>query len=167
MTEQEKEKETQALKVWRKGMAPQLTNDQLGCLRLALAHDDPRIIQGATTSPPPLQSVQGWPVEAADAVTFAFWQGIPGVLVWQAENWFAGACFECDQRHHDPARCRYFLNWYDDFPRHQVFAKLQAEIERELIIRLKIPLNDNTPGGVVRDWLLEHGRDTEAGWFGG
>jgi hypothetical protein len=51
--------------VWRKGVAPLMPTKGLEALAIALENDDPRLIQGHTTSPPPLQSVQGWPVEAA------------------------------------------------------------------------------------------------------
>ena len=43
-------------KVWREGLAPLLSDNSLRALRRALVEDDPRLIQGATTTPPPLPS---------------------------------------------------------------------------------------------------------------
>jgi hypothetical protein len=51
--------------VWRDGLAPVLSTTGLGALRNGLKGDDQRIMQGATASPPPLQCVADWPVEAA------------------------------------------------------------------------------------------------------
>jgi hypothetical protein len=44
-------------------------------LRGALRGDDCRLLQRATTNPPPLQCVQQWAVEAACALGFCGWQG--------------------------------------------------------------------------------------------
>jgi len=52
-------------KVWREGLAEQISISGLRALRRALLNDDGRLLQGATTSPPPLQCVQDWSVEAA------------------------------------------------------------------------------------------------------
>ena len=49
--------------VWRKGVAPQLSVKGLQALAKALANDDPRLITGGTTQPPPLQSMASEPVE--------------------------------------------------------------------------------------------------------
>src|SRR6516164_2401639 len=62
-------------RVWREGLEPLLSPEALEALSLALVRDDPRLLQGATTSPPPLQCVQDWPVEAACALGFCGWQG--------------------------------------------------------------------------------------------
>ena len=58
-------------KVWRDGIAPQLTDAGLEALAQALETDAPELLQGATTSPPPLACVQDWPVEAACPVGYA------------------------------------------------------------------------------------------------
>src|SRR6266511_3011955 len=60
-------------KVWRDGLAPLLSTEGLEALRRALESDDARLLQGATTTPPPLQCVQDWPVEAACGVGFCGW----------------------------------------------------------------------------------------------
>ena len=93
-------------KVWREGLAPLLSIKALQALEKALEADDHRLIQGATTTPPPLQCVQDWPVEAADALAFCGWQGEGLATVIEVEEYFAGACFDCDQRLGEPAGCR-------------------------------------------------------------
>src|SRR5258706_2911603 len=62
-------------KVWRDGFAPQLSTAGLDALRHALREDDTRLIQGVTTSPPPIPCLREWAVEGACAVAFCAWQG--------------------------------------------------------------------------------------------
>lgn len=103
-------------KVWREGIAPQLSRKMLEKLAVALHNDDCRILQGATTSPPPLQCVQDWPVEGACVIGYCGWQGAALETVAQVEEFFARVCFETDEALGEPAACRYFLNWFDDTP---------------------------------------------------
>jgi hypothetical protein len=118
--------------VWRDGFAPGFSAAGLVALRDALAADDPRLVQGSTSVPPPLTAVQDWPVEAACAVGFCGWLGEDLVSVGQVEESFARACFECDRRMGEPAACRWFLNWFDDTPRDEMRRELLAEVELAL-----------------------------------
>ena len=122
--------------VWRKGVAPLLSTQSLEALRKGLVSDDPRLVQGATTSPPPLQCVQEWPVEAACALGFCGWQGDGLETVAEVEEFFARMCFEIDQAMGEPAACRWFLNWFDDTPREEMRRELLSEVQRELAARL-------------------------------
>jgi len=130
-------------KVWREGMAPQLSVAALSALQRALQNDDPRLLQGATTSPPPLECVRDWPVEAACVLGYCGWQGEGLETVAEVEEFFARACFEADQRLGEPAACRWFLNWFDDTPRDEVRRELLAEVTRTLARRLNA--NDDSP----------------------
>jgi hypothetical protein len=132
-------------KVWRDGLAPQLSTTSLEALRRALLTDDPRLLQGATTSPPPLQCVQDWPVEAACVLGFCGWQGEGLETVAQVEEFFARACFEADQRLGEPAACRWFLNWFDDTPRDEMRRLLLAEVNRTLAQRAVTLPEQHTP----------------------
>jgi hypothetical protein len=123
-------------KVWREGFAPVLSIAGLQALRDALRRDDPRLIQGSTTTPPPLMCVRDWPVESACAVGFCGWQGDRLEAVGEVEEFFARICFEADQRLGEPAACRWFLNWFDDTPRDVVRRELLAEVEHALAARL-------------------------------
>jgi hypothetical protein len=119
-------------KVWRDGLAPQLSRAALAALRGGLMRDDPQLLQGATTSPPPLAYVQDWAVEAACALGYCGWQGEDLETVAEVEEFFARVCYEADQRLGEPAACRWFLNWYDDTPRAAVRRLLLAEVNRTL-----------------------------------
>jgi hypothetical protein len=118
--------------VWREGFAPVLTLKGLEALRDALTSDDPRLVQGSTTTPPPLMCVQDWPVEAACALGFCGWQGERLDTVGDVEEYFARCCFEADQRLGESAACRWFLNWFDDTPRDELRKELLAEVERAI-----------------------------------
>lgn len=123
-------------KVWREGLAPQLSTAGLEALRDGLSNDDVRLIQGATTTPPPLPCVQDWAVEGACVLGYCGWQGDGLETVAEVEEFFARACFETDQVLGEPAACRWFLNWYDDTPRDEMRRQLLAEVSRVLAQRL-------------------------------
>jgi hypothetical protein len=122
-------------KVWRDGLAPLVSTEGLAVLARALASDDPRLLQGATTTPPPLTCVQDWPVEAACAVGYCGWQGDGLETVAEVEEYFARVCFELDQRLGEPAACRWFLNWFDETPRVEMRRLLLGEVQRTLAER--------------------------------
>src|ERR1700758_1757133 len=122
-------------KVWREGLVPLLSTASLEALRQALTSDDARLIQGATTTPPPLQCVQDWPVEAACALGFCGGRGDGLETVAEVEEFFARMCFEIDQRLGEPAACRWFLNWFDETPRDEMRRELLAEVNRALAQR--------------------------------
>lgn len=121
------------VRVWRSGIAPQLSTPGLEALRKALVEDDSRLIQGATTTPPPLAGVQVWTCKAACGIAFPFM--VEGATVGEVEIAFARACFECDQAIGEPAGCRWFLNWFDETPREEMRQKLLPEVERVLAER--------------------------------
>ena len=125
-------------KVWREGVAPLLSNPGLKALQGALKNDDARLLQGSTTTPPPLQCVQDWPVEAACALGFCGWQGEGLDTVAEVEEFFARTCFEIDQRLGEPAACRWFLNWFDETPRDEMREQLLAEVQRALAQRRSV-----------------------------
>src|SRR5207248_2027251 len=104
-------------KCWREGFVPELSASALESLAIALLSDDPRLITGATTIPPPLQAVAEWPVEAACPIGLSGWLGDGLESVGQVEEYFARLCYEADQRLGEPAACRYLLNWIDETPR--------------------------------------------------
>lgn len=120
-------------KGWREGFAPILSTAGLEAVLKALESDDMRLVQGATTTPPPLMCVQDWPVEAACILGFCGWQGDGLTTVGEVELHFANVCFLADQRLGSPAECRWFLNFWDDTPR--------DELRREMIGEVKLALN--------------------------
>ncbi len=142
-------------KVWREGFAPLLSTTGLHALRRALIDDDERLMQGATTSPPPMTCVQDWLIEGTCAIGFCGWQGEGLETVGEVEEFFAQSCHEADQRLGLPGGCRYFLNWFDDTPRDQMRRLLLGEVELMLSERFPVdeperalrfkPLNDIPP----------------------
>jgi hypothetical protein len=114
--------------VWRQGFVPNLNEKMLKALKEALEKNDPRLIQGATTTPPPLMCVRDWPVEAADAIGYMGWQGDDRKTVGETEEFFAMHCFEADSKLGEPAACRWFLNWFDDTPRDEMRRELLKEV---------------------------------------
>jgi hypothetical protein len=138
-------------RVWREGFAPGMSRESLVALREGLANDDPGLLQGATTSPPPLMAVQNWPCEGACLVGYAGWRGEGLDTVGGVEEYFARACFEADQRLGETAGCRWLLNFFDDCPRGEVRRELLAEVERELERRDE-QLRD--PADIEADYLV-------------
>jgi hypothetical protein len=122
-------------KVWRDGLAPQVSTRGLLALKRGLVGDDPRLTQGATSAPPPLESVLDWPIEGACVLGYGAWQGDGLETVGEIESLFAEACFEADRRLGEPAAMRYFLTWYDDVPRDEMRRQMIGEVSRELARR--------------------------------
>jgi hypothetical protein len=123
-------------KVWREALALQLSSQALQALRDGLIHDDPRLLQGATTSPPPLECVANWPVEAACGLGYCGWKGEKLETVADVEEYFAKVCFEADHRLGQSASVRWFLNWFDETPHEEMRRDLLAEVNRTLAQRL-------------------------------
>ena len=121
--------------VFVKGFAPVIKTEGLLALKQALVVDDPKLIQGATTSPPPMTCVQDWPCEAACGIGYCGWQGDGLHIVCDVEEYFAKVCFQADQFLGEPAGCRHFLNWFDDSPRSVVREKLIPVIDEILVER--------------------------------
>lgn len=123
--------------VFVNGFAPLMSDKELIALRDALIKDDNRLVQGATTSPPPLHCVLDWPVEAACGIGFCGWQGKGLETVGEVEEYFAKICFEADKLLQEPSACRWFLNWFDDSPREEVKRRLIPIINEVLNKRFK------------------------------
>lgn len=124
--------------VWKLGFAPILPTKGLEALREALINDDPRLVQGVTTTPPAIGDALGLPVEEACVLGFCGWHAeddSPPATVSEAEECFARYCFEADQLLGEVAACRWFLNWFDDAPRDEMRRELLAEVELELASR--------------------------------
>jgi len=132
-------------KVWREGVAPLLSDESLETLQRGLSSDDGRLLQGATTCPPPLACVQDWPVEGACVLGYCGWRGEGLETIGEVEEFFARMCFEIDQRLGQPAGCRWFLNWFDETPRDEMRRQLLAEVERSLARRQDTSLDDAVP----------------------
>lgn len=123
--------------VFRKGILPLVSEVELNTLKDLLKRDDQRLLQGATTTPPPLMCVQDWPVEAACPIGMCGWSCLSSgelgeVTVGEVEEYFARMCYDIDQRIGEPAACRYFLNWWDETPRDEALRELLTEVNLAL-----------------------------------
>lgn len=128
-------------KVLREGLFPLMSTEHLEILLSGLEKDDPRLMQGATTSPPPMQCVLDWPCESGCLIAypFAFEEKEPRT-VGETEEFFARICFKADQILGEPAAIRYLLNWYDDTPRDEMRKLLVKEISEELERRTPVEI---------------------------
>lgn len=124
-------------RVWRDGLAPRLSLAAMVALQLGLERDDPRLVQGATCSPPALQALSGRRVETACALGYCGWQGEGLATVGEVEDYFQRICDGADERMAERAVCRFFLNWYDDTPRDEMRRLLLGEVEAT---RRRLPL---------------------------
>jgi hypothetical protein len=115
-------------KVWREGLVPLLSTDGLEALRQALVRDDPRLIQQATSNPPPAEVFQDEACEGACALGYCGWRGDGFDTVGEVETFFIRTCRMADEALGEPAACRFFLNWFDDTPRSEMRRHLLQEI---------------------------------------
>lgn len=122
-------------RTWRRGVAPQLSTAALLALRDALIHDDPGLIQGATTEPPPLQAVQDQPCEGACLIGFAGWRGEHKETVGEVEEFFCSVVEKAGRALGEQAAARYLLNAYDDWERAEMIRNLLPEVEAVLTDR--------------------------------
>jgi len=123
-------------RVWREGLAPQLSKAGLQALELALIHDDPRLLQGTTCYPPLLDALRDREVEGTCALGFGAWQGEGMNRVGQIEEHFQRVCDAADAVFNEPAACRYFLNWFDDTTRDEMRRELLTEVTFALLERM-------------------------------
>jgi hypothetical protein len=117
---------------FREGIVPHLSQAGLMALKRALETDDPALLQGSTTSPPPLDSLSDMPVEAACAIAFTGWKGDGCLTVGEVEWFFSLVCSRAGHYLGDPLGARWFLNWFDDTPREQMRRELLAEVDLAL-----------------------------------
>ncbi len=122
-------------KVLREGVLPLLSVKHIEVLADGIEKDDSGLLQGATTTPPPLPCVETWPVEAACALAYVGWKADGLETVGETEEFFARMCFEIDQRLGEPAGCRWWLNFWDEEPRESLRALVLPELRAELVKR--------------------------------
>src|SRR5258708_35340746 len=108
------QKEQAIMENWRKtlrqGLAPELPTEGLLALRQALLNDDCRLLQGATTLPPPLRCMRDVAVQAACGIGYCSWQGAGLDTVAEVEEAVAQLCDVVDQRLGEAAPGRGFLD---------------------------------------------------------
>jgi len=117
--------------VWRNGVAPLLSREQLERLKVALETDDQRLLQGATCSPPCLACVADWLCEATCLLGYCGTE-LGEATVAEVENTFANLCYQADNRLGEPTAIRWLLTWWDDSIRSEAIAALLPEVDLAL-----------------------------------
>jgi hypothetical protein len=120
---------------FHEGFVPQMATAELLAREAGLLADDAHLLQGATTSPPPIVSCLDWPLLACCPVTYGAWRSRPLTTVADAEELFAQRCFEADNLLGEEAGCRHLLNWLDDSGRQEMRHQLLAEVRLALASR--------------------------------
>ena len=121
--------------VWRQGIAPCLDVSALRALRRALATDDPALLQGVTSDPPPLDTLAASPVEGACPLALAGWRGEHLATVAEVEEYFARVCGRATEFTGDPEAAKHFVCWWDNTDRDEARRALLAEVEGALVRR--------------------------------
>jgi hypothetical protein len=125
-------------KVWRDGIAPQLSTPALQALHRGLRRDDPDLLSnGATTEPPFLSPNDDASVDRACALVYANWKGnySGNASVCEVENDFFALIVKCTELCGYPQAAKDFLNWIDDTPRPEMIASLMPEVVTALTAR--------------------------------
>ncbi len=123
----------EARDVWRKGLAPLLSLEQIERLRIALVTNDPRLEQGVTVLPRVLDEDD--PAEATSACMLAYCALGELRRAAAIEAWFASMCYRIDCAMGEASACRHLLCWWDDMPRDVVRNAMLAEVQRTLAER--------------------------------
>lgn len=124
-------------RIWRIGLAPQLSRPGLEALQAALARDDGRLVQGMTTCPPALDVFADSAVEAACALGYCGWQGEQLTTIADLAAFFERVCATADETLGEPGICRHFLLWFDETLRPEMRRRLLREVSHSLQRRLE------------------------------
>jgi hypothetical protein len=119
-------------RVWRVGIAPQLSRSALYALQSALVRDDARLLQGVVTAPPALEANADCAVVGGCAICLSGWLGEERASVGAVEEYFTAVCEAADDALGEPAACRFFFNWFDAVPRAEMRREMLAEVARAL-----------------------------------
>jgi hypothetical protein len=125
-------------RIWRLGLAPQLSDLGLAALRRGLTRDDEHLVQGMTSAPPALDVFADAAVEAACALGYCGWKGEGHQTVGDLATFFERVCASADEALGEPGICRHFLAWFDETPRRPMRRELLREVDRALKQRVGV-----------------------------
>jgi len=129
---------------WREGIAPLLSDGALSALATALATDDERLVQGATTIPVYLPScTAGDRVERACPLGWCCWHEAGGVgrriEVRDLDERFGDLLASADHRLGQVGAVAPLIEWIDGTGRDELLAELLAEVRLALEEREQNP----------------------------
>jgi hypothetical protein len=124
-------------RVWRLGIAPRLSTAGLEGLRDALIRDDPSLVTGTTTVPPPLACCANEPLSGCCPICFALLESkAPETCrVFDMEGRFTRTCLEADRLCGMPGAVSYLLNAIDGWSRLEMIGSLLPEVLIALVGR--------------------------------
>lgn len=122
-------------KVWRDGIADQISVSGLEAVKDGIEKNDQFLLQGSTTSPPPHMHLMDKPCTGACLFGYVACKAYGACTVAEVEQHFVNMCHETDRRIGEPDAVRYFLNWFDDTPREEMRRELLSEVNLELACR--------------------------------
>lgn len=117
------------LRIWTVGLSQALSLEGLESLARALRTNDERLIQGQTTLPEPLLSLQERRCEGACAIGLAGWWGDELDTVGEVELFFSRTCWESDKLTGEEGDARNFTYWFDHADRKVMLATLLPLVE--------------------------------------
>lgn len=122
---------------FRVGVAPSLSTPGLQALARGLKSNDPRILQAAVTAPRlGYSGVNAHrPVEGADVVAYAAWQGDGLTTIGACDAYSAHVFADADTRLGYPGASGDFWQWFDDTPRDEVLPDLLRVVTAILVER--------------------------------
>jgi hypothetical protein len=123
------------VKIWREGVAPLLSTPGLEALRVALASDDPELLQGRNTKTDNELPDSDDECTGACPLGYVGWKGEPLETVGEVEVYFAALVETINVRAREPATASFFLQWVDDTPRDEMRQALLIEVNRALAAR--------------------------------
>jgi len=128
------------VEAWRKVLRVALglmSDESLVALRKALVEDDERLIQGATTKPPPLACLSDLDCEGACLVGYA---GMADGLetMGEVEEYSARMFYAIDNELGEPAGVRHLLNFWDETPRQELLSYMIPEVNMALDERRRL-----------------------------
>lgn len=121
-------------RVFRSGLAPNLSTAALAALADGLERNDPALVQGMTCLPPFLPSTTSLPPESACPLVYAGWMGDGLSTVGDLEKYFMRVCWDGIVGR-NAAGLSAFLAFVDDSPRDVMRLALAEECRRELAER--------------------------------
>lgn len=134
--------------VWRHGVGPELTAEELAPLRRALACDSPLVIQRDTAQPHPDAGPHVAPHRCCP-LGYAGWRGAGMATVGDVDGWLAELILAADARLEDAYRTGRLawqlrtdpdlLGWICRAPREEMRRGLLSEIDGELTRRAAQP----------------------------